>query len=385
MRPVSIIGIGQTPVGEVWDRSLRHLAHDAVVAAMQDAGVKTVNALYVGNMLSGELSKQEHLGALIADFVGLRGVEAMKIEAACASGAAALRVGYMAVASGLHDVVLVCGVEKMTDTSGDETTAGLVMAADQEYEAAEGVSFVGINAMLMQRYMHQYKVPHQAFAHFSVNAHHNGVGNPNAMFHQPISVETYRRASMIAAPVNLLDSSPICDGAAAVVLCAHDRARELGTGRVPVRILASAVATDTVAVHDRRDPLQMLGAGLSAHKAYIQAGVTAGDIDLFELHDAFTIMSALSLEAAGFAEPGRGVRLAEEGEITIEGRIPISTMGGLKARGHPVGATGVYQVVESVLQLQGQAGPNQVRNVQLAMMQNIGGSGATVITHILGN
>lgn len=385
MRPVSIIGIGQTPVGEAWDRSLRHLAHDAITAAMQDAGVGAVDALYVGNMLSGELSKQEHLGALIADFVGLRGIEAMKIEAACASGAAALRVGYMAVASGLHDVVLVCGVEKMTDTTGDETTAGLVMAADQEYEAAEGVSFVGINAMLMQRYMHQYKVPHHAFAHFSVNAHHNGVGNPNAMFRQAISAESYKRAAMIAAPVNLLDSSPICDGAAALVLCAHDRVRELATGRVPVRILASTVATDTVAVHDRRDPLQMRGAAVSVHKAYLQAGVTAADIDLFELHDAFTIMSALSLEAAGFAEPGHGVRLAEAGEITIEGRIPISTMGGLKARGHPVGATGVYQVVESVLQLQGQAGPNQVRNVQLAMTQNIGGSGATVITHILGN
>ncbi len=385
MRPVSIIGIGQTPVGEVWDRSLRHLAHDAVVAAMRDAGVETVDALYAGNMLSGELSKQEHLGALIADFVGLRGIEAMKIEAACASGAAALRVGYMAVASGLHDVVLVCGVEKMTDTTGDETTAGLVMAADQEYEAAEGVSFVGINAMLMQRYMHQYKLPHYLFGHFSVNAHRNGVANPHAMFQQPISLETYKRASMIAAPVNLLDSSPICDGAAAVILCAHNRAREFGTGRMPVRILASTVATDTVAVHDRRNPLQMLGAELSAQKAYIQAGVTPADVDVFELHDAFSIMSVLSLEAAGFAEPGRGAYLGEEGEISIEGRIPISTMGGLKARGHPVGATGVYQVVESVLQLHGQAGANQVRDVQLAMTQNIGGSGATVITHILAN
>lgn len=385
MRPVSIIGIGQTPVGELWDRSLRHLGHDALVAALRDAGVEAVDALYVGNMLSGELAGQEHLGALMADFVGWRGVEALKIEAACASGAAALRVGYLAVASGQLDVVAVLGVEKMTDTTGEETTSGLALAADQEYEAAEGVSFVGINAMLMQRYMHQYGIKHEAFANFTVNAHRNALHNPKAMFHLPLGVKDYVKASMIAAPVNLLDSSPICDGAAAVILCAHDRAREFGINRAPVRILASAVATDTLAVHDRRDPLKLEGGSLSAQRAYAQAGVTRRDINLFEVHDAFTIMSALSLEAAGFAEPGQGVRLAQEGEIAIGGRVPISTMGGLKARGHPVGATGVYQIVELVQQLQGQAGANQVQKAQIGMAQNIGGSGATVITHILAN
>ncbi len=385
MRSVSIIGIGQTPVGEIWDRSLRHLGHDALVAALSDAGVESVDALYVGNMLSGELAGQEHLGALMADFVGWRGVEALKIEAACASGAAALRVGYLAVASGMHDVVAVLGVEKMTDTAGEETTTGLALAADQEYEAAEGVSFVGLNAMLMQRYMHQYGVKHEAFANFTVNAHRNALNNPNAMFHLPLTVKDYVKASMIAAPVNLLDSSPICDGAAAVILCAGDRAREFGLNRPPVRILASAVATDTLAVHDRRDPLMLEAGFLSAQRAYAQAGMTPRDINLFEAHDAFTIMSALSLEAAGFADPGHGVRLAEEGEIAIGGRVPISTMGGLKARGHPVGATGVYQIVELVQQLQGQAGANQVPHAHIGMAQNIGGSGATIITHILAN
>ena len=336
-------------------------------------------------MLSGELAGQEHLGALMADFVGWRGVEALKIEAACASGAAALRVGYLAVASGAHDVVAVLGVEKMTDTAGEETTTGLALAADQEYEAAEGVSFVGLNAMLMQRYMHQYGVKHEAFANFTVNAHRNALNNPNAMFHLPLTVKDYVKASMIAAPVNLLDSSPICDGAAAVILCASDRAREFGLNRPPVRILASAVATDTLAVHDRRDPLMLEAGFLSAQRAYAQAGMTPRDINLFEAHDAFTIMSALSLEAAGFADPGRGVRLAEEGEIAIGGRVPISTMGGLKARGHPVGATGVYQIVELVQQLQGQAGANQVPHARIGMAQNIGGSGATIITHILAN
>ncbi|WP_423225133.1 thiolase domain-containing protein [Candidatus Amarolinea aalborgensis] len=385
MRSVSIIGIGQTPVGEIWDRSLRHLGHDALIAALSDAGVESVDALYVGNMLSGELAGQEHLGALMADFVGWRGVEALKIEAACASGAAALRVGYLAVASGAHDVVAVLGVEKMTDTAGEETTTGLALAADQEYEAAEGVSFVGLNAMLMQRYMHQYGVKHEAFANFTVNAHRNALNNPNAMFHLPLTVKDYVKSSMIAAPVNLLDSSPICDGAAAVILCASDRAREFGLNRPPVRILASAVATDTLAVHDRRDPLMLEAGFLSAQRAYAQAGMTPRDINLFEAHDAFTIMSALSLEAAGFADPGHGVRLAEEGEIAIGGRVPISTMGGLKARGHPVGATGVYQIVELVQQLQGQAGANQVPHARIGMAQNIGGSGATIITHILAN
>ncbi len=385
MRPVSIIGIGQTPVGEMWNRSLRHLGHDALMAAVKDAGVESVDALYVGNMLSGELAGQEHLGALIADFVGWRGIEALKVEAACASGAAALRVGYMAVASGLHDVVAVLGVEKMTDASGEETTSSLALAADQEFEAAEGVSFVGINALLMQRYMHEYGVKHEDFANFTVNAHRNALHNPHAMFHLPLTVKDYVKASMIAAPINLLDSSPICDGAAAVILCAHDRAREFGLHRAPVRILASTVATDTLAVHDRRDPLKLAAAASSAQRAYAQAGLIAGDIDLFEAHDAFTIMAALVLEATGFAPPGRGVRLAQEGEIAIGGRVPISTMGGLKARGHPVGATGVYQIVELVTQLQGQAGGSQVKDAQVGMTQNIGGSGATVITHILAN
>ncbi len=381
MRDVSIIGIGQTKVGEHWDTSIRHLAWYAVQAAMKDAGIERADALYVGNMLSGELSGQEHLGALVADFAGLQGIEAVKIEAACASGAAALRMGYIAVAGGMADVVIVVGVEKMTDRPGPEVTSALAMAADADYEVLHGVSFVALNALLMQRYMHEYGYAHEDFAPFAVNAHRNAVHNPYAMFPFPITRERFLAARMIASPINLLDSSPICDGAAAVILCPTEQARAY-TDKA-VRIAASAIATDTVAIHDRRDPLFLEGAALSARRAYKQAGVTPQEIDFFELHDAFTIMSALSLEAAGFAEQGQGVRLALEGEITLEGRIPICTMGGLKARGHPVGATGVYQVVEAALQLRGEAGPNQLPNARLGMTQNIGGSGATVVTHIL--
>jgi acetyl-CoA C-acetyltransferase len=382
MRDVSIIGIGQTEVGEHWERSLRHLAGDAVLAAMADAGVERVDALYVGNMLSGLLTGQEHLGALIADFVGLRGIEAIKVEAACGSGAAALRQGYAAVAGGLHDLVVVCGVEKMTDTVNAETTTGLVMAADADYESIHGLTFVAVNALLMRRYMHEYGYKHEQFAGFAVNAHENAASNPNAMFRNPITAEQFAQARMIADPINLLDSSGIGDGAAAVVLCPRSLASEYANGRA-VHIRASSLATDAVAVHDRRDPLWLSAVEASAFKAYQQAGVGPRDLDLFEVHDAFTIMSALSLEASGFAERGQGARLAQTGEITRQGRIPICTMGGLKARGHPVGATGVYQVVEVAQQLRGRAGVNQIPNARLGMAQNIGGSGATVITHIL--
>lgn len=380
MRDVAVIGIGQTQVGELWEKSLRHLAHDAIMAAMADAGIDGADALYVGNMLSGQLGGQEHLGALIADFIGLRGIEAMKVEAACASGAAALRVGTMAVASGMHEIVLVCGVEKMTDTVGDATTSALATAADQEYEVSQGVSFVGLNALLMQRYMHEYRVPREAFAAFTINAHRNAVHNRYAMFRSPISQAAYDRAAMIADPINLMDSSPVCDGAACVVLAPADAYRS----KVKAHILASAVATDTLAVHDRRNPLVLDAVAQSSHRAYAQARLTPANIHLFEVHDAFSIMAALSLEAAGFAVCGGGVRLASEGEILLGGRVPVATMGGLKARGHPVGATGVYQVVEVVEQLTGQAGANQVQGAAIGMAQNIGGSGATVVTHILG-
>ncbi|HDQ72111.1 MAG TPA: thiolase domain-containing protein [Chloroflexi bacterium] len=381
MRDVAIIGVGQTEVGEHWDVSLRHLALYALQAAMTDAGVNRVDSLYVGNMLSGELTGQEHLGALVADFAGLRGIEAFKIEAACGSGAAALRLGYVAVAGGLADIVVVVGVEKMTDALGPDATSALAMAADGDYEAAQGVSFVAINAMLMRRYMHDYGYPHRDFATFAINAHKNAVNNPHAMFKFPVTAERFARAKMICDPINLLDSSPICDGAAAVVLAPADAARTLSAA--PVRIAASAIGTDTVAVHDRRDPMVLDGAILSSNRAYEQAGITPDDVDLFELHDAFSIMAALSLESAGFAEKGQGLRVAMEDEIGIEGRIPITTMGGLKARGHPVGATGIYQVVEVVQQLRGLAGANQVPGARWGMAQNIGGSGATVVTHIL--
>jgi acetyl-CoA C-acetyltransferase len=380
LRDVSIIGIGQTRVGEHWDKSLRHLAHDALAVAMRDAGVERADALYVGNMLSGEISGQAHLGALIADFSGLRGVEAVKIEAACASAAAAFRQAYIGVASGLQDIVIALGIEKMTDDVGSQLTAGLASAADADYEVIHGISFVALNALIMQRYMHEYQVTREDFAGFSVNAHANGAGNPNAMFQRPISKEAFMRSGVVAAPIGLLDASPMADGSAAVILCPTEQAREFTDNAI--RIKGGALATDSLSIHDRRDPLWLQAAEDSAQRAYRQAGVGPEDIDFFELHDAFTIMSALSLEASGFAERGKGTWLARDGEIGLDGKIPITTRGGLKARGHPVGATGLYQIAEAVQQLRGEAGDNQVANARLGMTQNIGGSGATIVTHI---
>lgn len=380
MRKVYVVGIGQTGVKEHWDRSARDLAISSILEAMDRARIDKADAIYVGNALSGELTGQEHLAALIADFAGLRGIEALRVEAASGSGGAAVRMGYMAVASGLRDVVIVTGVEKMTDLSGPALEDALVTATDEDYEAIHGLSFVALNALLMRRYMYEYDVERSDFASFSINAHNNASNNEYAMFRRPITADAFENARMVAAPISLLDSAPIADGAATVIL-SSDKA----VGRNPnaaVEIIASAVATDTLALHDRRNPLFLQGVYESAQRAYSQAGIGPDDIDVFELHDAFTIMAALSLEACGFAQEGRGVHLAADGEITLEGRIPISTMGGLKGRGHPLGASGVYQMVEVAQQLTGKAGANQV-DCRLGMAQSIGGSGATTVTHIL--
>lgn len=382
MRPVAILGIGQTKIDEHWDKSLRDLGGEAAFAALQEAGVKKVDALFVGNMLSPLVSGQNQLGAFLSDWIGLRGCEAVKVEAACGSGAAALRAGLMAVASGECESALALGVEKMTDKAGHDVTAALATAADADYEVEQGVSFVGINALVMRRYMHEYGWQHADFAPFSINAHANALHNPHARLHQEITLEQFEKASMIAAPINLLDASPVGDGAAAALLVPADAVIPR-PGRPRIVLSASASATDTIAVHSRREPLFLQAAFTSARRAYEMAGVGAEDIDVFELHDAFSIMSALSLEACGFAERGQAPRLGLEDEIRPGGRLPICTRGGLKARGHPVGATGIYQVVEVVQQLRGECGPTQVEGAKVGMAQNIGGSGATVFTHIL--
>jgi acetyl-CoA C-acetyltransferase len=382
MRQVAILGIGQIKIDEHWDLSLREIGGNAAFAAMQDAGMEKVDALFIGNMLSSLVSAQNQLGTFFSDWIGLWHQEAVKVEAACASGAAALRAGLMAVAAGDIDSALIVGVEKMTDKAGHDITAALATAADADYEVEQGVSFVGINALIMRRYMHEYGWKHADFAPFSINAHANAMDNPFARLHQKINTDQFEKSSMVATPINLLDASPIGDGAAAGVIVPAEKVASL-RGKPRVTVAGSASSTDSIAVHSRKDPLFLSAAYESAKRAYEMANVTSKDIDVFELHDAFSIMSALSLEACGFAERGQGVRLGLDNEINPKGRVPVCTRGGLKARGHPVGATGMYQIVEVVQQLRGECDGTQVDGARIGMAQNIGGSGATILTHIL--
>ncbi len=380
MREVAIIGIGQTKVHEHWGLSIRDLAGKAIFAAFKNANRESAEALFVGNMLSGLIDQQNNLGSVVADWIGFKG-EATKIETACSSGASAFRAGIMAVASGEVNSAMIVGVEKMTDAAPTEVTSALATAADSDWELEQGVSFVGLNALVMQRYMHEYGWKHEDFAPFSINAHANAIHNPYARLSFAISKEQYCKAGMVAAPISLLDASSIGDGAAATLIVPLDEVRG---DKGAVQILGSGAATDTLSVHSRKAPLFLQAAYHSAQRAYAQANISHKDIDFFELHDAFSIMAALSLEACGFAEQGQGPRLGLDNEITPKGGcIPVCTRGGLKARGHPVGATGMYQIVESVQQLRGECGETQVEGAKTGMAQNIGGSGASIVTHIL--
>ena len=382
MTDVVIAGIGQTEVGEHWEIGLRDLALAAMQAAVNDAGGLKPQSLFVSNMLAPNLSNQAHLGVLLADYAGLLGIEAVTVEAAGASGGAALRQGYLAIASGLVDVALVVGVEKFTDKVGSGVDAALATTGDADFEAVQGMTPSAQAALLMKRYMHEYEVPADGFAGFALTAHANGVGNPCAMFRKAIKPDTYAKAEMVSDPINMFDMAPNADGAAAVLLTRRDLLPDDFTHPL-IKIVGSAAASDTLALHDRKDMLYFDTAQISAGKAMKQAGLVLDDIDLFEYHDVFSIYAALQLESVGFAIRGKGWKLAADGEIGLQGRIPCATMGGMKARGFAGGAAGVYQAVEAVIQLRGQAGSNQVQNAKTALIQSLGGPASTAVSHIL--
>lgn len=386
MREVFVVGVGQTPVNRESEQRGRHLAATALHDALDDAGVSTerVDALLIGNMTAGILGRQQQLGGLVADYAGLSGVEAVTVEAACASGAAAARMAYLLVAGSVHDIVAVCGVERMTHADKQAVTDALATAADWELEGSRGESFLSLNATLMRAYMQRYGVHADDFAAFAVNAHKNAVTNPNALFHKRIDSEDHRASRTIIEPIRLFDVSPICNGSAAVILASAEAARSLDLASRPgVRIEGSSAATAPLALARRDDLLELTAVESSTHRLLDEAHVTHEDVDFFELHDAYTIMSVLSLESAGFTQPGSAPCFGRENRIALDGDLPISTMGGLKARGHPVGATGVYQLVEAYLQLTGRAGDNQVADAELGLVQNIGGTASTVINHLL--
>ena len=383
-RKVAIIGVGCTPFGEFWDRSFRDIFVEAGTEAIEDANVQgsEIDEIVGGNMSAGRFVGQEHVSALIADYAGLAKlhIPSTRVEAACASGGLALRTGMLTVASGHADIVVAAGIEKMTDVSTQEATDMLTAAADREWEGFAGATFPGLYAMIASRHMYEYGTTPEQLASVAVKNHHNATMNPKAQFRNEISVEAVLRSTMIADPLHILDCSPLSDGAAAVVLASADVAREYTD--TPVYIEASAQASDTITLHDREDITTLAATQAAATRAYAMAKMTPADIDIVEVHDCFTIAEICAIEDLGFFKKGTGGKVIEDGVTAIDGDLPVNTSGGLKACGHPVGATGIKQVVEIVEQLRGDAGKRQVDGCEVGMTHNVGGSGGTAVVHI---
>jgi len=385
MREVAVLGVGITQFGELWESSLRDLGIQAGLEAMRDAGIRSdeIDALFVGNMAAGRLIEQTHIGALIADHAGLteRNVPAVTIECADASGAAAFHHAYLSVASGLHDVVVVGGAEKMTDLPDEEVTEIMSTSLDQQWEAFFGATLPSMYAMMARRHMHDYKTTREQLAHVAVKNHAHGALNPKAQFQRPIRIESVLGAPAVAEPLGVLDCAPISDGAAALVLCSADRARKISGGHV--KVAASAQAGDTLALHSRGNLCAFDATTAAMEKALKLAGKSRKEIDIAEVHDVTTISEIMAVEDLGFVKKGEGGRAAESGMTALGGELPVNTSGGLKARGHPLGATGIAQVIELVQQLNGKAGKRQVKDARVGLAHNVGGCGATAFVHIL--
>jgi acetyl-CoA C-acetyltransferase len=366
--------------GELWEKPLRQIFTEAALLALDDAGVDKIDSMYVGCMSSGIFVGQEHLSSLLADYLGQIPVPAARVESACASGGLALRMGFMEVALGMADVVLVGGVEKMTDVNGHEATYALGTAADQEYECFHGITFPGLYALMARAHMHKYGTTREQLAMVAVKNHANGSLNQLAQYPFKVSVEAVLNSVMIADPLRILDCSPITDGAAALVIGPVELARKFK--KPVVRVIASGMATDAIALSSRQDITWIDSTYQAAKRAYAMAGKKPEDIDLVEVHDCFTIAEICVMEALGLVEKGKGGKAVQDGLTALQGKIPVNASGGLKAKGHPVGATGAAQAVEIVKQLRGEAGPRQVKDARIGMTQNMGGSGGSSVVHI---
>ncbi|MFH0713605.1 MAG: thiolase domain-containing protein [Candidatus Micrarchaeota archaeon] len=380
---VYVIGAGMSSFGEHWNSSLRELIVDAAVKAIADSKIegKQLQAVYGGCMASGVLTGQEHVGALIADYLGLNPLPSTRLEAACASGSVAMRNGIMAVASGFYDVVAVGGVEKMTDVSTETASTALGGAGDEEWELFNGVTFPGLYALMARRHMHEFGTTEEQMAAVAVKNHANAAKNKYAQFQKEISIKTVMNSPYVATPLKLFDCSPLTDGAAAVILASEEVAKKIC--EKPVKVIASAQASDTLALANRKEFTGIKATRIAAKEAYAQAGVKLKDINLAEVHDCFTIAELMAMEDLGFCEKGKSGAMVEAGETALNGAIPINTSGGLKGCGHPVGATGVKQIVEVTWQLRGEAGDRQVKNAEIGLTHNVGGTGATTVVHIL--
>ncbi|MCX8198328.1 MAG: thiolase domain-containing protein [Candidatus Micrarchaeota archaeon] len=383
MRRVAIAGVGMTKFGEEWTRGFRDMLIEAGTRALADCNLhgEEIDAIYVGTMAPGSLVGQEHVGALVADSMGLTPVPATRVEAACASGGVALRTGYMAVASGMHDCVVVGGVEKMTDTPGNEVASALGGAGDQEWELFMGATFPAIYALMARRHMHEYGTTEEQLASVAVKNHSNASKNKHAHFQNEITIETVMGSKYIASPLKLFDCSPITDGAAAAVLMPLEKAKKYT--EQPIEIVASAQASDAIALHSRESMSALKSTQVAARKAYEMAKLSPKDIDVVEVHDCFTIAEVMAIEDLGFFKKGEGAKASYEGRTALNSEISVNTSGGLKGCGHPVGATGVKQAVEIVWQLRGKADGRQVKDCEIGMTHNVGGSGATAVVHIM--
>ena len=382
MREVAIIGVGMNKWGELWDLSLRDLYVEAALESIKDAGVDHVDGMYVGCMAPGLFVGQEHLGSLMADYLGIKHLPSTRVESACASGGLAVKSAFLEIASGHSDIVIAGGVEKMTDCSGDQATYALATAADQEYEVFHGVTFPGLYAMMARRHMHDYGTTREQLAHVAVKNHKNGAKNPKAQYPFEVTLEGVMSSVMVADPLRILDCSPITDGAACVVLADLETAKRVCKKPI-VKITGFGHATDRIGLATRDSITRIDSAAEAAKRAYKMAGRKPEDIDFAEVHDCFTIAEIMVIEALGFFDVGKGATGAESGETHIGGRIPINTSGGLKSKGHPVGATGVAQVIELVSQLRGESGDRQVEGAKIGLAQNMGGSGGSSVVHIM--
>jgi acetyl-CoA C-acetyltransferase len=382
MRRVAIIGAGMTNFGENWEQGFRDLVVEAGIRALDDAGISgdRIDAGYIGTMASGRLVGQEHIGGLLADYMGLNPIPITRVEGACASGALALRQGFMAVASGMQDIVVVGGVEKMTELGINTVSDILGGAGDQEWELFLGATFPAIYALMARRHMYEFSTTEEMMAAVAVKNHIHGAQNKYAQFKREITKEDVLKSKVIADPLKMFDCSPITDGAAGVVLAPYEMAESFK--KKPVEILASAQASDSIALHSRQNMTGLRASQVASQKAFNMAQMTPKDMNLAEVHDCFTIAEIMAIEDVGFFEKGKGGPATLEGKTAIGGEIPINTSGGLKACGHPVGATGVKQAVECVWQLREEAEGRQVKDATTALSHNVGGSGATAVVHI---
>lgn len=382
MHNVAIVGTGMTKFGELWEQSLKDIIVEAGNTAIADAKIdkNQLQSLYIGNMSAGRFVGQEHLGALAADHLGLR-VPAMRCEAACASSSVAFQSACQSIASGHIDAAIVIGAEKMSDINTTEAVGTLATAGDQEWEASIGLTFAGLYALIARRHMHDFGTTREQMAMVSVNNHKNAIGNKYAQFQRKITVEGVLNSSIIAEPLRLLDCSPITDGAAAMVLVSEELAKNFEN---PVWVLGTGMATDTLALHDRKSITELMATKAAAKQAFEQAKISLNDISLVEVHDCFSINEIICLEDLGFCPKGKGGKFVEQGKIKINGEIPTNTTGGLKAIGHPVGATGARQICDIVKQLRGDS-HNQINGAKYGLNLNIGGSGATSVINIFGN